>query len=51
MMTELVARNLSPKEIAELMRYHDDPGVRRLAAIVLDFTEHESPVSAEPVMS
>lgn len=35
-MNELMARSLSPKELAEEFRYHDDPGVARLAVAFIE---------------
>lgn len=35
-MNELMARSLSAQELAEEFRYHDDPGVMKLARAVVD---------------
>lgn len=39
-MNELMARSLSPKELAEEFRYHDDPGVSKLAKSLIDDRFH-----------
>lgn len=35
-MNETMARSLTPKELAEEFRYHDDPGVAQLARAMID---------------